>query len=72
MICFSNKVLDQTYQLSTSGQPIQKLDVRYYMTADKEIKTTILISLINGIVKWWDYDTLNLYAKLNADQVLDF
>lgn len=60
------------HQLSTSGQPVSKLEVHYYETPDKTAKTTILISLINGIVKWWNYDNLSLYARLNVDLVIDF
>lgn len=48
-----------------ANKPIVKLEVQYFETQDKAIKATILISLVNGIVKWWDYETLNLYSKLN-------
>lgn len=68
----SRKLQDKIYQLSSSEQPVSKLEVHYYETVDKEVKATILISLINGIVKWWDYETLNLYARLNVDMVVDF
>jgi hypothetical protein len=59
-------------QLSTSGQTISKFDVQYYETNDKSVKTTILISLINGIVKWWNYDNLSLYTRFNVDITIDF
>ena len=55
-----------------ANKPIVKLEVQYFETQDKAIKATILISLVNGIVKWWDYETLNLYSKLNWDHVIDF
>ena len=51
---------------------VDKLEAHHFVTNDKDIKTTILISLINGIVKLWDYETLNLYSKLSVEQTTDF
>lgn len=59
-------------QLSTSYQKVEKLVAHHFYTNDREVKTTILISLINGIVKLWDYETLNLYCKLPVEQARDF
>lgn len=63
---------DQVVQLSTSYQKVEKLEAHHFITDDKEVKTTILITLINGIVKLWDYETLNLYSKLPVEQTRDF
>jgi hypothetical protein len=63
---------DTVHQLSTSFQPISKLEVHHIETADKSVKATVLISLINGIVKWWNYDNLSLYYRFNIEKVLDF
>ena len=37
-----------------------------------EASTTILISLINGFVKFWNYDNLSLYIKFTVNNVIDF
>lgn len=66
------KLLDQTHQLTTSKKPVSKMEVKYYETPDKSVKTTILITLINGIVKWWNYDNISLYTRFNLDGIIDF
>jgi hypothetical protein len=72
MILLVNKLSEPISQLSTSGQSISKFEVHYYETNDKTVKTTILISLINGIVKWWNYDNQSLYTRFNVDITIDF
>ena len=64
------RMLEQRYEISSSK--ITKMDVEYYQTQEKDIRATILITLANNTVKWWDYDTLNLYAKISCDYVIDF
>ena len=63
---------ESLHQLSTSGQPVNKLEVHFMEFDDKELKITVLISQINGIVKWWNYDNISLYTRFNVDGVLDF
>ena len=67
-----NKLLRQLHQLTTSRQPVTKFEVKFYETHDKSVNATILISLINGIVKWWNYDNLSLYFRFDVNYVIDF
>ncbi|CAI2373412.1 unnamed protein product [Moneuplotes crassus] len=66
------KMLGQVHQLTSSGKPVTKLEVQYYNPQEDDFTATILISLVNGYVKWWNYDNLSLYYRFDTTNVIDY